>query len=801
MSALRGLRAMTASALVALLPACGPTLGKHVAEGDAAHARGDDKAALRAYEKALAEDRLTDHERGEVIDRMAAVEHVGGGIDAVVAYRKLLGDPALSSRDRSVVLEHMARIADGFARSGRHAEAASIHAIVLETGGARVPDRARVVAAVRDETEAAARAQMTRLAASSASLSKFESLANARFDVHRTGGSTMLERDLASAMEATANALWPDVESLERKARLEAAMTLAYALTAPLDPKSPIRAKRNDVTARITARIEATVAEARGHGGALAMRTGWMERVTGRTHELRREALDDLDRKARVKWALEITPACTDASSSLAPAISGGSGALVATRLDVGRCAPDETTTTRHETFVYYVTESYTETKTVYDTVSEYQGQRCTTSYGSSYPSCTSQYGTRQVPRTEYVTKTRQVPRTGVNTITETTYTYAVSGTVRFAFDEKVLLQPFEGQASEVHKVTVGPAGTKEEGGLAADAKAAALARASEGIAAGKVRVDAERARQWLVRASAAETQKRDFDAEDAFAVATRIEGKASPQAKAFFARRLGMDSDPADALAGNSLPAPMTAGLALRGEGNVFARTPLDTATTEERDGSEGYRPKGDFWIGVTYLGSSEALRNGVPAPSRNGLGASFRIGTALFSRAVSPLGPTMFDQLRGEVAFGTRLSPALDDARSPLDSSFLYALGVDYTVLAGYRTPRFGLFGGVDPRARTLGIGDLRTYGLAAPIALRGELRLNGPAVLLLTAWGFSPVGDVDTFGVDAALPLSREGWMVSGAVERSTGPTSVAGQATRERTEDTGVFSFGLGFGKRL
>lgn len=776
-------------------------MGKHVAEGDAAHARGDDRAALRAYEKALAEDALMDHERAEVVDRMAAVDHAAGSIDAVVAYRKLLGDAALSSHDRVVVLARMASLADGFAQAGRHAEAASIYAIVLETGGAWVSDRRRVVTALREATEASARAQMTRLAASSASVAKFESLANARFDVHRTGGSPALEHDLSTAMETTASTLWPDVESLERKGRLEEAMTQAYALTAPLDPQSPMRAKRNEVTARITARIEASVAEARGHGGALAMRTGWMERVTGRTHELRREALDDLDRKARVKWTLEVTPACPDVSSSLGQGVNGGAGAPVATRLDVGQCVPDEKTITRYETFIYYVTESYSEPQTVYDTVTEYQGQRCTTSYGSSSQTCTSQYGTRQVARTQYVTKTRQVPRTGVNTITETTYTYAVSGTVRFAFDEKVVLQPFEGRASEVHTITVGPRGTSEEGGSAADAKAKALARAGEGIATGKTRVDAERARQWLARASAAETQKRELDAEDAFAVATRIEGKAAPQAKAFFARTLAMDSDPADALAGSTMPAPMTVGLALQGEGNVFARPPADKPNAEERDGSDRYRPRGDFWIGGTYLASSDVVRNDLSEPSRSGLGASFRMGTALFSRLVAPLGPTMFDQLGGDVAFGTRLSEALDEKRSALDSSFLYAFGVDYAVLGGYRTPRFGLFGGVDPRARSLGVGDLRTYGIAAPITVRGEVRLDGPAVLALTAWGFSPVGDVETFGVDAVLPLSREGWMVSGRAERSTGPTTVAGDATREEVSHTGVLSFGVGFGKRL
>lgn len=795
------LRFATVLALVVALPACGPMLGKHVAEGDAAHARGDDKAALRAYEKALAEGTLMDHERGEVIDRMAAVDHVGGSVDAVVAYRKLLAEPALSSRDRSVVLERMVTIADGFVRAGRHAEAASVYAIVLETGGTRVLGRARVVIALREATEVSARAQMTRLAASSASRSKFESLANARFDVHRTGGSRALERDLATAMEATASTLWPEVEALEGRGRLEEAMTEAYALTAPLDLKSPLRAKRNELTARITSRIEASVAEARGHGGALAMRTGWMARVTGRTHELRREAMDDLDRKARAKWALEVTPACPDVSASLAPGFDGGAGALVATRLDVGQCVPEENTTTRHETFVYYVSESYSEAQTVYDTVTEYKGQRCTTSYGSSYQSCTSQYGTRQVARTQYVTKTRQVPRTGINTITETTYTYALSGTVRFAFDEKVLLHPFEGRASEVHTVTVGPRGEKEEGGLAADAKAVALARAAEAIATGKARVDAERARQWLARASVAETQKREFDAEDAFAVATRIEGRASPQAKAFYARRLAMDSDPADALAGSSLPAPMTAGLVLQGEGNVFARAPVDEPRAEERGGEERYRPNGDAWILATRLGSSDVVRSGATEPARSGLGASVRVGTALFSRLVAPLGITMFDQLRGDAVLGMRLSQKLDAARSSLDSSFLYAFGVDYAVLGGYRAPRFGLFGGVGPRARTLGVGDFRTYGISSPLTLRGELRLDGPAVLALTTWGFSPVGDVDTFGVEAVLPLSREGWMISGTVERSTGPTTIAGDVTRERISPTGILSLGLGFGKRL
>lgn len=776
-----------------------------------ARARGDAAGALHAYERALVDDELMEGERADVALAMGELDPHAGEDGGTATWRRLLARGDLDARTRAVALARLEAAADRLEQGGRLDDAASLHELVLVEGGTTLAGRDRVLARFRRAVEKSARAKLEVLARQPSTLDKLTELAAVRARLHRAGASRGLLEQTSRAMIVTAEAAFAEAERLEESGQHAAALRFADALVAPLPEAPSLAAKRNELAGRVALRFETLVAAAQGFPGAVALRSGWMLRATGRTHPARKAALDDLDRRARAQYSLQIAGnVCTDVARGLGSGFGGARGVVVATRLEVGRCAPTEEETSRREPYTYYVTESYTTTETRYETRSEPDGQDCRTVYGprgSTSQSCTPRTTTRTYPKTETVTRQRQVPRTGYRTIVTTTFTYELSGAARLAAEERALTHPFSVSGKAVRTVTTGgPEGTRVEGGGPEDAARDAEARAEAALAEGRRRMDAERARAWLDKAARAEGQGKILEAEDAHATAVRALGAVLPETRVFAERKLALEDDVAATLEGAAGPAPATLRLALQGPGDELARaraTPHDARARDEEaelPGRASGRFRGAFTFAVAYVEANDLRTVTGEGSPRSGGAASFGLELALASRLVRPLGPTLLDALHGDVAVGPRTG-----TRAPGDvgvESLLLAGGLGYRVMGGYRSESFGVTAGIDPTARTIQIGDLRTYGVVAPLVVRGEWHLNGPATASLSAWGLSPFAGTRATGAEIAFPLSRHGWQLTVRGEWLALPASVparAGSAAREATTtppETRALSLGVG-----
>ncbi len=816
--ALRALERLRRSPLLCVLLAaagCEPTLltGKspNVLAAEDARARNDTNGALRAYERALVADDLMAGERTEVALAMADVDQRGGHAEAVDTYKRLLSRGDLDASTRAVALARLVVSADRLEKEGRSEEAARLYELVLREGGTNLTGRERVLGKLRRSTERVARGKLEALAPQPSSMDKLAALAAVRQELHRVGASKGLVAETTRAMAVTADAAFGEAERLEREGRHAASLRFADALVAPLPGETRLRAKRDDLASRVGLKFETMIVGAQGYPGAVALRTGWMLRATGRAHPARKPAFEDLDRRARAQYALQLGPTvCSEIGRSLAGGFGGAKGVLVQTRLDVGRCQPNVDESSRQEAYTYYVSESYQTTETHYDTVTEQQGQNCYTSFGpngTTHQNCTPNYVTRSVPRTVTVTKTRQVPRTGYKTIVTRVFTFEVSGSVKMTAEERTVLQPFAVTGRTVQTTTTGgPEGTHVEGGDASDAEREALGRAERALAEARVRMDQERARAWLDKAARAESQGRELEAEDAHVTALRITGKPSAETRVFAERKLALEDDPAATLEGAAAPPPDTAKLALVGPGDELAKaipTERDAPRDDEGElrGRASGRERGAFSLNGAYVETDDVAQRGASAPTRSGAGVSVTGEVALASRLARPLGPTLMDALRFELTAGLRTGTRADSTQQ-LDQVLL-GVGAGYRILAGYRSERFGILGGLDARYRTFRVGDLLTYGFVAPLAVRGEWRINGPATVALSAWALSPFTDTQSVGASLDLPTTRSGWVLVARGEwlrmpASIGTTSGAREATSSSPETT---SFTFGIGKQL
>lgn len=795
---------------------CEPTLlsGKspNVLAAEEAHAHGDAPGALRAYERALVDDELMEGERAKVALAMADVDQKSAHAEAESTYTRLLARRDLDAGTRAVALGRLVATADRFDAGGRPDEAARLYEVVLREGGASLAGRERVLGKLRRAVERGARARIEALAPQPSSMEKLHALGAVRVELHRVGASRGLVLEATRLMAVTADAAFAEADRLEREGRHAASLRFADALLAPLADQPALRAKRADLASRVGTRFETMIVGAQGYPGAIALRSGWMLRATGRAHPARQPAFDDLDRRAKAQYSVQLASAqCGELARGLGASFGGTRGVVVATRLDVGRCEPQTSESSRQEAFTYYVTESYQTTETRYESVQEYAGQDCRPTFGSSGSSsqtCSPRYVTRQVPRTETVTKQRQVPRTGYKTIVTTTFDFEIQGAVRMSAEERVVSQPFSARGHAVQTTTSGgPEGTHTEGGTADDARREAYARADHALGEARARMDAERARAWIERAGRAEQQGRELEAEDAHATALRITGATSPETRVFAQRKLGLEDDPVATLDGTALPPPETSKLALGGAGDVLAKaTPNEHDAPREDEpelpGRASGRFRGSWSFLGTYVASGPLTRAGAPPlPARSGAGVAFRGELALASRLTRPLGPVLVDAARIDLALGGGTG-AVTGGVAQGDEVFASG-AVGWRILGGYRSESFGVFAGLDPQARTTRVSDLRMYGFVAPIAVRGEWRINGPAAIVLTGWALSPFTDAEAAGVELEVPMSRRGWALFARGEWLRMPGSFAADAETRAAASTSpeTTTAAIGVGRRL
>ena len=606
-------------------------------------------------------------------------------------------------------------------------------------------------------------------------------IARLRHELAQVGVAGALIARATEALEKAALGAWGSVEQEVQQKRFVSAMRRADILVGALPADSQARARAR-LVAEAGAKYHADLAaRAEGQPGAVQLHAGIAERMTGTPSPSRSAASALVRLEAEPTWNVTRSGPCGQDAAKLGGASGGAGKETIEVLVSVTRCEPKQDVSSQSEPFTYTASEQYTESESYTEYVEErvQTGENCSTSTGytmkggTPQSTCTPVYTTKRTPvqKTRQVTKTRQVQRQTTRTITSERYAFALRGNASYRWPNGALDVPFEADialadtwyacADSVPDCGKG----KDSGVSAASANGQAIAKAQASLDRARGEIQQRRAAGFAARASAAAQAGREAEAESFWVIAAAT----SPGAPGgWLAQRYGIEGGELSALLDGRAPKAPTESL------RVDASRPPTPIEAPAVTGRFAGRESASVYLTLGYMGTTNILNQ----PDRAAAMVRLRAGGSLVAHTFAPYGFFLHDWVHADLGLGFRTSTSFRTfAASEGESSWAYDLGVGYAIGPGYRSGRFAIIAGIDPQARTLGIGSMAAYDGMIPLMARAELRLGGIAVLDVTGWAFELASNSELRALEVALPISRSNGVLLARIEQFKSQVGVA------------------------
>lgn len=569
-----------------------------------------------------------------------------------------------------------------------------------------------------------------------------------------------LKQRLALAIGVQTDKAWGVVEQHASKKQFAAGLYLALRIaTAVGEIKSERATKLTALREQTFAQHDAKASEAGDLLGLRAVHEGLRRWASP---EAESGALKQLDMALKPQTSVTGQSGCGD-TKDVARRINSGAGSVpVTVELHLNTCKPGGGRSSRMETYRWTEKQAYkaqvARYRTVYRVVRRETCKRPSgkPGYYEMYD-CSQKQATREITGYDTVTKYRDVQRSARRQVTTQLYSHAIAGSAVVRWAGRTATVSISERKSRTERSHTGPnAKAMPSGHTAESIRSDVLRRAADKIST----VIADAVRKSVLdthaKRAAAASENGANSGDPGLAARTWLDAQAyliragagDPQA---FEKRLALPAGTAANAVAGTLGFAKNAGSAARAAWIAPPRRIADTYDIGANNVQHAFAERGT-WLLRLFVGYRTVASQDVPLQANREVTAGSYYGGGRWARPANGVSP-MFD-----VGFASYVGKRTSEPQLYADGEQEWALsgGLGWLMAArlGFRTNRFGLYGGLRLDYMWHAMGDLHAAAWTAPLSVVTILRFHQRLPVHVEVWGNNLFSGNDDRGIEVVL-----------------------------------------------